>query len=101
MAKLTSRLLGMLAEGGMTTDATFEEDQGITPDDDECKQLEAGEFCRTAQVRRNIPAKSGGTAKTAAGGVGSTVKRAASAGQHPSQTQESQETPKKKKAKKA
>lgn len=100
----------MLADGGMTTDASFEEEQGIIPDDDECKAIESGEFCQPKPVRRAAaPARAAAAAAGAgAGGMAgvsavknSVVKRSMSGGESQSTSQESVEVvPKKKKAKK-
>lgn len=102
----------MLADGGMTTDASFEEEQGIVPDDDECKAIESGEFCQPKPVRRAAaPARAAGAglgARAGAGGMAgvsgaksSVAKRSMSGGESQSMSQESVEVvPKKKKAKK-
>lgn len=96
----------MLADGGMTTDASFEEEQGIVPDDDECKAIESGEFCQPKPVRRGAPparaaAAAAGRIVGVSGAKSSLAKRSVSGGESQSTSQESVEVlPKKKKAKK-
>ncbi|OCF36103.1 hypothetical protein I316_01975 [Kwoniella heveanensis BCC8398] len=88
--KVYKEILGMLSEGGQVSDkATFEEDQGITLDDDDALEVEQGEFCKPTAM----PRKTGGTMVLP-------TKRAVSSGTAtapPSQ----EEGGKKKKAKKA
>ncbi|WVF66221.1 hypothetical protein IAT40_000961 [Kwoniella sp. CBS 6097] len=89
--KVYKEIFGMLSEGGQVNDkAAFEEDQGITPEDEDAIEIEQGEFCKPAPTAR----KTGGGMKV------SPVKRAISSttsNAPPSQ----EEGGKKKKAKKA
>lgn len=58
----------MLADGGLCAGprSDFEEEQGMEGDDDETKAIEAGEFCKPAEVvplkRKQVPTTSVGTA---------------------------------------
>ncbi|WWC85760.1 uncharacterized protein L201_000626 [Kwoniella dendrophila CBS 6074] len=99
-------LLGMLTEGGQIDNvASFEEDQGINPDDDDAKEVEQGEF-----VKIPLKAIAGATRKPASvqkavngsnGNAGPGPKRAASNAVSESPEKNSEEGSKKKKAKKA
>ncbi|WWD05887.1 hypothetical protein V865_003971 [Kwoniella europaea PYCC6329] len=63
--KIYKELLGMLTDGGQIDNVqSFEEDQGITPDDDDAKEVEQGEF-----VKVPLPIRSSNNKKTMNMGV--------------------------------
>jgi hypothetical protein len=96
------RLLDTFADTGITTDAAFEEDQGVTPDDEETQEVEQGEFCKPPPpIIRKKPAPAG----LATGGKGGILGIKRSNTQSDSErtvvSASPEEAPKKKKAKKA
>ncbi|OCF71233.1 hypothetical protein I204_08186 [Kwoniella mangroviensis CBS 8886] len=63
--KIYKELLGMLTDGGQIDNVqSFEEDQGITPDDDDAKKVEQGEF-----VKIPLPVRSSNNKKPMSMGV--------------------------------
>ncbi|WVQ80354.1 hypothetical protein IAT38_002459 [Cryptococcus sp. DSM 104549] len=67
--KVYKDLLGMLSEGGQVQSVSaFEEDQGITPDDEEALAVEQGEFCKPQVVVRAARPKAAGVQKLGGGG---------------------------------
>ena len=60
----------MLQDGGQVIDTpSFEDDQGISPDDEDAKYVECGEFCQPVPPRDKITPKvgAGGTKRSVSG----------------------------------
>ncbi|WVQ93843.1 hypothetical protein IAU59_000921 [Kwoniella sp. CBS 9459] len=65
--KVYKEIFGMLSDGGQVSDkTTFEEDQGITPDDEDAVDVEQGEFCKPVPLIRNTGGMKVSPAKRAA-----------------------------------
>ena len=65
----------MLQDAGQIDDkASFEDDQGVIPDDEEVQELEKGEFCKIGTqriVKRGATAGGGGAKRCGDSTVGS------------------------------
>jgi hypothetical protein len=91
-----ARLLGLLQDMGMLIDASFEEDQGINPNDEDAIEVLQGEFCRVTPVVYRRPTTA---SKNGSGGGLIVMKRSSTEGTV-TVSASPEEVPKKKKAKK-